>query len=389
MMKRNQIIWTIAILAIFAAGIGYYVTQQPFGEQSQSDSIRIGVILNLTGPLSTADVPKKLVLESSLDYLKENTPEDDPIQSVELLFEDGRTEPNAGISAYNKLYNEGVRFFLTGTSFNAMSLLPLVEEKDGLLMAVSGHPDFSGQNTIRLYPNVETGSSRMISILDSLGTQDIYILHTNEPFGRSYAEEVENKFEGDVVGTEEFEISQLNFRNTISKIESANPERIIVIGFGIAEQNLIKQLIESKIEIPILGSEVFYYAFNNLQDDVDLSQYPGISETVFLAPKYIANLLSPEGNPFIRFYKNNHNGNDPQIFGVFAADGLSIIHAALQEGSNITPQLVMETIQNRDNISTFSGEVRISPTGETEYPLITLSFDQEGNILFNSKNEGN
>jgi len=380
MAKRS--LWLIigAVIIIAVIIIGLRLIQKPTLKEKV---IKIGVILNLTGPLSIADEPKKLVLEAAIEFLKKNASLHDPINKIQLVFEDSRTDPKAGITAFNKLYNEGIRIFVTGTSFNAMSLLPLTEEKHCLLLAVSGHPDFTKNShyAVRLYPNVEIGSKLMAKVLEIEKVGNIYILHTNEPFGKSYAEELKKQFKGKVVGEEEFDIAQIDFKNILIKIRKINPDRIVVIGFGIAEQNLIRQIIEAHMHIPIFGCEAFYYAISAVKTKIDLKNYLGLKKTIFLAPTYIRELSSPQGNPFINFYKLKHNGDEPQIFGVFAADGISLIRSALERTPSTEIEDIRKTLFALRNISVFSGQVSVLPNGDIEYPLTVMRFDEKANII--------
>jgi len=350
-----------------------------------NNKIKIGVILNLTGSISKADEPKKLVLESALKYLQDNSAPNDPVHKFDLIIQDGKSDAKEGISAFNKLYSEGVRIFITGGSLNGMSLLPLTEKNKCLLMAVSGHPDFTKDTkyAIRLYPRIQIGSKMMVDTLNKNGVRKIYVLHTNEPFGKSYADEIVKQFKGKIVGNEEFQVTQIDFKNIIAKLKGSGAERIVVIGYGIAEQNLISQMIENKIYIPVMGSEVFYYASNNLKNNyTSINNTPLITKTQFLAPLYVKNLLSLSGDTFTNYYRKEHNNNDPQMFGIFGADALPLLQKCFTDNDSIVDiDKIHSKLTALEEINSFSGNVSVMENGDINYPLILMKFDDKGNIV--------
>ena len=355
------------------------------GHQEPADrAIRVGVILNLTGALAQADTPKLQVLEAALAYLKGQAPADDPIQRLTLAVEDGKTDPKSGLTAYRKLAADGVRIYITGSSFNAMSLFPLTEEARDLLFGVSGHPDFGkgGSLSYRMYPMVKTGVAHMRKILEAQGDPSVYVFHTDEPFGKSYASTLTAAYPH-VVAEEPFQVTQADFKDAVAKLQASGAGRVVVIGFGIGERNLLRQMLERGIDIPAVGSEVFYYAALGLPE---LADAPGaktfFANTKFLGPTLLNAILSHTGDRFVDFYKARSGGSPPQLFGVFAADSLILLHDALQRtGGDADPGALSRVLNQVQDVQLFSGQARLLPTRELDYQLGYFGLDAAGHAI--------
>lgn len=379
-MNKKVVGWIVAIVAV--AGLAFLLTsrRQEGYKAETRESIHIGVILNLTGALAQADTPKQQVLEAALAYLKKKASPDDPIQAVELSVEDGKTDPKAGLAAYRKLYDSGIRIFITGSSFNAMSLFPLTEEAGCLLFGVSGHPDFGkdGNWSYRMYPRVETGVAQMKQILKEQGNPKVYIFHTDEPFGKSYASVLKEAYPN-VIGEEPFQITQADFKDAIAKLESSGAGRVVIIGFGLGEKNLLRQMIERKVLIPVLGSEVFYYATLDLSRSAGTEGVASFFEQIrFLGPTLLNAILSNSGDDFIKFYEQRLGGA-PQLFGVFAADSLVLLQEALRKTKGDTaPVALRDALSGIRQVKVFSGSAELLPSHELEYRLGFFGLDATG-----------
>lgn len=383
MMTNKRIVISMIVLATIA--IFFIILRQQNTNEFGIKPLQVGVILNLTGGLAQADTPKKKVLETALEYLKREFGNSDPIHSMQLIFEDAKTDPKIGLAAFRKLYDRGIRTFITGTSFNAMSLLPLTEANKCLLFGVSGHPDFgkNGQYTFRIYPRVETGVSKMLHLLKAQANPRVYVLHTDEPFGTSYATELKSKYTN-IIGVETFKITQSDFENSIAKIRNAQPDRLVVIGFGIGEKNLLKQMVERRVFIPVVGSEVFYYAATDLPN---FSEVDGIQafykSTFFLGPALLDFILTNNGSNFVEFYREMNDGAPPQLFGVFAADALVLLRNAMMNcrSGDYSVENLHQELLKLDEIDGLSGHANLLKTRELEYELHYYRLDKSGHIL--------
>lgn len=379
-----KMVFLVAILAI-SIGIITHLYNNGRRNNEDVDLVRVGVILNLTGGLAQADEPKLRVLQSALAFLQETSSVDDPIHRLKFLVEDGRTDPKAGLDAFRKLYSQGIRIYITGTSFNAMSLFPLTEEAECLLFAVSGHPDFGkgGHFAFRVYPRVQTGASLMRQILASQGDPPLFIFHTDEPFGKSYADELK-KIYTNVAAEEPFQITQTDFKNSIAKLQASRASRAVIIGFGLGEKNLIKQMFESNVLVPAIGSEVFYYACKDISQYADRKLAQSFFlQTTFLGPKLLKEILSDHHNPFIQYYAKQFGGDEPQLFGVFAADAIRLLQEALRKTKGrADTRALRDALRDLGEVDVFSGTGKMLPTLELDYELELFGLDPSGRPVF-------
>ncbi|MGH9991252.1 MAG: ABC transporter substrate-binding protein [Nitrososphaera sp.] len=127
---------------------------------SGATTTRIGAILPLTGPGASFGQSSKNALMMATDEINKNLEN----ARLELLVEDGMTDPKASVSAFSRLYYaEDTRIFITSISSVSLALAPLVEGKQSLLFANASHPQVTtGRKFVFRYSNTAQDESRVL-----------------------------------------------------------------------------------------------------------------------------------------------------------------------------------------------------------------------------------
>lgn len=373
--KSQYAFMLLAILFIWLAVLISSGCSRTSTSKNGKKLYRVGVILNLTGNLALADEPKKRDLLVAQDYINENGGING--RPLELIIEDSKTDPKESVNALRKIqttYPE-INVFLTGTSLSTNPIVPITESQEDILFAISGDPALlKGRNyVIRCFPEVTKGAKLMADYLIKNKIKDIYILHTNEPYGKSYMEALRKAYEGHGdIQTEEFKLGQRNFREILIKVKASKAERIVIIDFAITLPSILKQISEMGIEIPVLANETFQCgSVSNLKDK------PVMKTIVFLSPTLQDRILNDPEHQFTKLHRKKY-GKDPQVFGVYGADSLLMLqHIAKNTNLNDT-QRMMQAIKRIKNLEGFSGIISVINTGDIDYELGIYHYNEEG-----------
>ncbi|WP_078382605.1 ABC transporter substrate-binding protein [Sutcliffiella halmapala] len=104
---------------------------------SSEDTIKIGVLASLTGPLETYGKQTVLGFELGLQYATDGTNEVAG-KKIEFVVEDTETKPDVAVRKAMKLLEEDKVDFLVGSSSSGdtLAVLPLAEEYEKIMVVV-------------------------------------------------------------------------------------------------------------------------------------------------------------------------------------------------------------------------------------------------------------
>lgn len=366
MKKQTKIILGIMVVVAIAIGVVLFnQSEQP----SDGDTVRLGVILNLTGPSARVDGPKRQAMELALEYLKTHH----KFESVQLLFEDGKSTGRDSIAAFRALENRGVSLFLAGSSLSAMPVAPLAKNSHVLLFGVSGHPDFTEQAGygIRVYPEVSESSRILGTAISKTKPSRVMILHMEEPWTESYARALQDRLPSETsVTVEKYPVGHQDFRAIASKARSFRPDAVVILDFGISMQSIMSAFMELQVDAKYFGSETTHSA--------NLPSLPGFKELdfVFLATG-ATYLASKEEDPFSTFFTQSTGQGPPPYYAVMCADALSLLHAVVQshDTSGFDGTKWHNAITELTDIQSFSGPISVLETGDVQYNLRLFRYD--------------
>jgi urea transport system substrate-binding protein len=209
--------------------------------------IKIGIALDLTGPLASAGVPMLYAARATIDEL--NAAGGVLGRPIEAIVEDTASNESVGITKARKLViNDRVAAVFGGVT---SSMRNAIKEP----IAVRGHipyfypmPGDGLECTRDVYPTGPTPAHHCRPIVDYLnrtGAKRYYMLGSNYIYPRTIngtARKIVESTGGQVVGEDYFPLDQTDFSATVQKIMSQAPDVVFthVIPPGIV--SLFKQL---------------------------------------------------------------------------------------------------------------------------------------------------
>jgi branched-chain amino acid transport system substrate-binding protein len=217
----------------------------------------------------------------------------------------------------------------------------------------------------------------MVDELKNENVDKIYVLHTNELYGNNAYKFLEKEFVkrgGTVLGHEEYPMNNTDFKAVLTKAKSANPQKIVLLGYG----NEYAPLLKQAIELAISPSDLVCNLGGSNKSVIELpSNF--IEGLTFIGPRFsylmMNNQLEPEMEQFVNAYKAKYN-ELPDFRAAYTYDVIKILMTVWNEHK--------EDINNVDKISSYlseiknfkgaSGNISFLSNGDTQTDLVIAKY---------------
>jgi branched-chain amino acid transport system substrate-binding protein len=210
------------------------------GTDEKKESIKIGVLASLTGPLETYGKQTIQGFELGLDYATEGTMEVNG-QKIEFVVEDTETKPEVAIQKATKLLEEDEVDFLVGSSSSGdtLAVLPLAEEYETVMVVEPAVADsITGSEWNKyIFRTARNSSQDAVAGAAAIAKEGVKIatLAPDSSFGQdgiSAFKEAAEKLGAEVIHEEFADPTATDFTSNIQKIIEAKPDYLFVVWAG-------------------------------------------------------------------------------------------------------------------------------------------------------------
>jgi len=244
MMKKSKV-----LVGLFLA-IAVFFTFSGCGDNGEKDSIKVGIVLPLTGKLAKfGEIENKSFL-MAVDEI--NAAGGVNGKQIELIIEDTTGKPDVGRSAIEKLITQDKVVMLGGgySSSVTWATIAVAQQNKTPFLVNTGSADKiteQGWNYIfRLNPPVSEYPGAFESFLKTVGTdvKTVVILHENSLFGQSGSKKFAKQCEAlglKVIMKEGYEAGAIDFRPLLVNVKSKKPDVIYMISYIMDASLLMRQ----------------------------------------------------------------------------------------------------------------------------------------------------
>ena len=366
---KNKIIVGIIVVA-FLTGAMFYMLKS----QSGAETVKIGVLTPLTGPVAEYGNNIKDGIELAMQEINKDAGING--KRIELYFEDSKCDPAQALSGFNKLTDiDGVQIVLgTVCSSETLAIAPTANDKKVIVIsAAASSPDITnaGDYIFRVYPSdtYEAGIA-VDTIIGKLQKNRVSILYLNNSYGTALRDAFRNKFSsvgGKILDEEGYSQDSKDFRAQLSKIKDQNPDVIYMISYPIDGGLAIKQAKE-------MGMNAIFLGTSGLKAN-DFIQNGGISTEGFILASP-SESYSTRKNLFVNNYEKRF-AKKPGLASDLAYDSLYIIKRAFIGAKNI--EEVKNNLYKVKEFEGASGEIGFDLNGDAtniKYSLFTIKNGQ-------------
>lgn len=215
---------------------------------SNEMQVKVGTILPLTGPAASLGKWIRSGYEIATEEI--NQGQFVPGVQINMLYEDGMSDPRNSVSAFTKLTSTNdVRIITTTLSPVSLAILPIVKEKNLILFAAAAHPAITGEYEGAFRHNLTVQAE--VDILASYMAENVKpthprLIHLNDDYGISFNNYWLTRTSGvQSLPAISFDRNIQDLRPIALQALKDSPDCLILVGYGPPLGTLLRRIRES------------------------------------------------------------------------------------------------------------------------------------------------
>jgi len=357
-MKKVLIVIAIVAVVVLAIVLATWTkTSSP-----QLSEIKLGVILELTGPLARLGENARRGIELAVEEINTANKEN---EKIVLVIEDDKSDPKEGVSAFRKLintYHFPIIIGATGSSI-VMSCAPIANENKTVLFSVGATSPLITNAGDYIFRNRLSGALEVKAMADfaakKLNIKKIALLYINTDYGTGNKDvfiEAYKKVDGEVILAEGFDQGETDFKSILTKVKQLNIEGVYIIAVG-ENGYILRQAREMGINTQFLstvgieGPELWKIAGN------------AANGVIFTVQKFDAS-SSQKAEHFSNNYLSKY-GEGPDLFSALGYDAIYIVSKVVNE-DGYNSDSIKKGLYNLCNFQGVIGNVSFDKNGDIQ-----------------------
>lgn len=256
-MKKFALIFIGLLCCIL---IVFYTCRQK-GEEINSNEIKIGAIIPLTGFSASNGILFKQGMELAINEINKDS--SDICFSVQI--EDCKSSPKDAYTAFRKLNSQNIQIFAGFGGQFVLGFAPETKDTDKILFA-SATPNSNlmtlTNRCFRLFPTAEMMTDRAVDFIIEKGFSKIAIVYMQLDSYSMYNELMQNKLiraNKEISFVESYDPNCRDFKNLVNKLSQADVDIIYSAGVGESSALFARQVFDNPktSTIPIIGDMNF------------------------------------------------------------------------------------------------------------------------------------
>ena len=312
------------------------------------ETVRIGVVQPTTGPVAYDGNIYVNTVKMIVDDM--NAKGGVLGKKIELLVEDGACNPAQSVNAAEKLVTRDKVVALLG-AFCSTSTAAMMEvakkHKVPHITGISTAAQLTEQGNPYFFRAVATtpmlGNAFGGVLPAAVKAKRFAFLVLNDDWGRSmaasYPKSIENAG-GQIVATEFFQQSDLQFLSQITKVKAANPDAIVLAANTQQAAALSKQIRELGVTVPLIGE-------GSWTSDSYLKLAGPSSDGVYGLVEYVYTIKNPINDAFVKEFQAKLKEN-PTKFAGAAHNAIHIMVDAIKRAGAADPEKIRAALEKTD-----------------------------------------
>lgn len=349
----------------------------------REESIKIGVVLPLTGPVAEPGNNCLHGIQLAVDQFNQKND-----IKINLLVEDSQSDPKQGVNGINKLITVNNTKVIIGDIMSSVTLAiaPIAEKNNVVLLSPgASNPKLTtaGDYIFRnIASDVYDGKVMANYIINNTEFRDIAIIYVNNDYGVGVANVFAKEFSdhnGKIVLKDYYKEGENNFRTIATKINSVNPDCIYIVGNPTENGLLVKQLYELGNSAQIFGNlsfdnEQFLQAAGNSYDQI-----------IFSAPYFSPTSQDSLAKAFVLNFKKEFSYT-PDVAAALGYDAANIITKTLSE-VNYDLDSLKNALYTLDDFEGVTGITKFDKNGDASKSILIKSITSKGGVSIRGKYE--
>lgn len=368
-------------------------TDEATTDESSGDGgeFHIGANLELSGAVATYGSS----IAEGIDLAVEEINENGGINGMQIKVTkfDNKSDAAEATNGIIKLVNQDKVDAIIGaaTSGNTVAQVEIANDTETILLSPSGTaPNVTVNEDGSLneyvfrtsYIDPFQGTIAANFALEELGVKTAAIYADNaSDYAKGLAAAFKETFEaagGEIVAEEAYVAKDTDFRSTLTRINSADPEFVFIPGYYEEVGLIVQQARDIGIDVPLMGADGW-----DSPTLIELAGAEALNNT-FITNHYSSDDPDETIQNFVTKFSEKFDGASPNAFHALGYDSVYLLKDAIERAGSTDSAAIKEALEATENISLVSGNVTIDENHNPVKSATILEY-VDGEQVFNTK----
>jgi branched-chain amino acid transport system substrate-binding protein len=391
--KVTGILLTLMLSAGLMAGCGGGTkdTAAPSGGGAASGgTIKIGANLELSGGVASYGQSASEGIDLAIEEINKNGGING--SKLEVVKADNKSDAAEATSSAIKLVSQDKVAAIIGaaTSTNTLAQVQVADDNKVVLVTPTGtNPTITNKDgkvndyvfrTCFIDPFQGNVAANFALNTLKVKTAAIYIDSASD-YSKGLAAAFKESFTkagGKIVSEEAYVAKDTDFRATLTRIKSANPEFIFLPGYYEEVGLILKQARDLGIKAPFMGGDGW--------DSPKLAEIAGAKplENTYITNHYSSGDKDATVQKFVEAFKAKYNGKSPDAFTALGYDSVYFLADAIKRAGDASPEKIKEAMAKTKDLQLVSGKLTINDKHDPVKSAVILKYEN-GQQKFETK----
>ena len=343
------------------------------------DPVRIGVVFSQTAGAAVYGETQTQAAQMAAEEINEAGD-----VAIELVIEDDASDPEQGITAYERLIQqEDVSALIGPTLSNVFfSAGPLAQDAGIPALGVSTTADGITDIGEYIFRNALTERQvipdTVAAATEQFGLERVALLHSDDDAftvsGYEIMVEAAEDLGLEVVSDQSFATGDSDFSAQLTSARDEDPDALLVSALAEEAALLLTQAQDLGLDVPVIGG-------NGFNSPAIIDQAGEDAEGVIVGAAWNAAADDPMNEEFKAAYEER-TGSRPDQFAAQAYAGVYLIAQAIEAAGSDDPNAIRDALEGLSNVQTVLGEFSFTDNRDADHEGVTqIVQDGEFQIL--------
>ncbi|MDD2553056.1 MAG: ABC transporter substrate-binding protein [Desulfotomaculaceae bacterium] len=347
-MKKYRKVLTVLLLVSFLA-----LVTTGCGGGDSSDTVKVGIILPLTGPEAMFGEMEKNSFDLAYEELKAAGKTSIGGKEIVLMYEDDQGKQDVAKSATEKLINKDQVAMLSGGYSSACTNV-IAQSAQSMqkpfLIATGSSDDITRQGWSYVFRGTAAPASKYTGAFWDMmekvvKPQNVAIIFENTDFGisssKGFREECQKRGIN-VVFDQAYEHGAIDFKPMLANLRSTNPDMIFATSYVMDASMIINQMKELNFNTKLFVGNGAGYTMPEFYENAGAA-----SDYVASTSLWVPSVTWSGADEYYNKYKQKY-GKEPDYHGAQAYTTMYIIADALGRATDLTSPGIQKAMKETD-----------------------------------------
>lgn len=346
-----------------------------------AESIKIGLITPLTGPVSSYGISVRNAIVMGVDEI--NATGGINGRTIQLITYDDKGDATEAANITRRLIDRDQVSLIIGPVITpcVLAAAPIAQAARVPLITPTGTGDTIttiGDMIFRsAYKDSFQGETMARFARENLKLDQISIIYdVANDYSTGLMNSFRKKFQelgGKVISVESYATNDTDFSAQLTSISMRNPQAIFMPDYYSTVGPMMMQSRQMGIDVPFLGVDGW--------DSPELAKLAGGYEKGgYFVNHYSAEDQTASTQAFIATYKNYY-GVEPDAFSALAYDAILIVKAALESSASLDTEQIKDAMGSASDIAAATGTINMDPEGTPIKSVVILQIQEGKTVL--------